>query len=98
MLDRTNGDKHYYQPGIGTYINTRSISHTSKLARLNSWYQKAKDSAVGTSFDLHVMVRSPLLMRLRPRSQLVSQGAYKFLMQVRVFEVPLVYSGPKFEP
>lgn len=35
------------KPGIGTYVTTRSISHTSMAARLNSWYQKAKDSAVG---------------------------------------------------
>ncbi|KAL9103551.1 MAG: hypothetical protein Q9163_001429 [Psora crenata] len=53
MLDRNNGDKHYYQPGIGTYVNSRSLSHTSTTARLKSWYQKAKDSAVGSSFDEH---------------------------------------------
>lgn len=35
------------KPGIGTYVTTRSLSHTSMAARLNSWYQKAKDSAVG---------------------------------------------------
>lgn len=37
------------KPGIGTYVTTRSLSHTSMAARLNSWYQKAKDSAVGNS-------------------------------------------------
>lgn len=43
------------EPGIGTYVNTRSLSHKSLSSRFNSWYQKAKDSAVGTSFDEHVM-------------------------------------------
>ena len=32
-------------------------------ARFNSWYQKAKDSAVGTSFDSHVMGGYKFLMR-----------------------------------
>ena len=31
-------------------------------SRLNSWYQKAKDSAVGTSFDEHVMGAYKFLM------------------------------------
>ncbi|KAL8832164.1 MAG: hypothetical protein Q9191_000437 [Dirinaria sp. TL-2023a] len=79
MLDRGNGDRHYYQvsgaPGIGTYVNTRSLSHTSLPARFSSWYQKAKDSAVGTSFDEHVM------------------GAYKFLMQAYNFEDDLYFFG-----
>ncbi|KAI9845143.1 MAG: hypothetical protein M1837_005028 [Sclerophora amabilis] len=56
MLDRTVDDQfHYYQPGIGTYTTSQGYSHTSMTARLSSWYQKAKDSAVGTSFDEHVM-------------------------------------------
>lgn len=64
MLDRNQGHQfHYYQPGIGTYVTTNSLSHTSLPARLNSWYQKAKDSAVGTSFDEHVMGGYKFLMR-----------------------------------
>lgn len=56
MLDRSDDDQfHYYQPGIGTYVVAKSLSHTSRLDRLKSWYAKAKDSAVGTSFDEHVM-------------------------------------------
>ncbi|CAF9906970.1 MAG: hypothetical protein ALECFALPRED_003031 [Alectoria fallacina] len=88
MLDRTNGDKHYYQPGIGTYVNTRSISHTSKLARFNSWYQKAKDSAVGTSFDLHVMGAYKFLMQCYEDDDIFffgfSRGAYvaRFLAEM----------------
>ena len=51
MLDRNDDDQfHYYQPGIGTYVVTKSSSHTSRLDRLKSWYAKAKDSAVGAFF------------------------------------------------
>lgn len=64
MLDRNDGAQfHYYQPGIGTYVVSTSLSHTSLFARFNSWYQKAKDSAVGTSFDEHVMGGYKFLMR-----------------------------------
>jgi len=58
MLDRTGDDQfHYYQPGIGTYVaqaNT-STSSAGRMKRFKHWYAKAKDSAIGTSFDLHVM-------------------------------------------
>lgn len=53
-----------WKPGIGTYVETTSVSlHTSVFTRFNSWYQKAKDSAVGTSFDEHVMGGYKFLMR-----------------------------------
>ena len=58
MLDRDGDDQyHYYQPGIGTYVTKTggSMTRTSRIERFKSWYAKAKDSAVGTSFDLHVM-------------------------------------------
>lgn len=56
MLDRNDESQHaYYQPGIGTYVTSSSLSHTSRIARVKSWYLKAKDSAVGTSFAQHVM-------------------------------------------
>ena len=56
MLDRDdNSQFHYYQPGIGTYIQSSSLSHSSKFDRLKSGYLKAKDSAIGTSFGgVHV--------------------------------------------
>ncbi|MCJ1419842.1 hypothetical protein MMC32_006198 [Xylographa parallela] len=38
-------------------------AHTSLPARLNSWFQKARDSAIGTSFDEHVMGGYKFLMR-----------------------------------
>ncbi len=56
MLDRTQGNTyHYYQPGIGTYVTSSSLDHTSVVTRLKSWYDKAKDSAVGSNFGDHVM-------------------------------------------
>ena len=49
MLDRNDDAQfHYYQPGIGTYVVAHSMSHTSRLDRLKSWYAKGKDSAVGS--------------------------------------------------
>ncbi|KAK7180614.1 short chain dehydrogenase reductase family [Paraphaeosphaeria sporulosa] len=67
LLDRNEDDQfHYYQPGIGTYIVTSSrkdVSHSGKLDRLKSWYIKAKDSAIGTSFAEHVMGGYKFLMR-----------------------------------
>jgi uncharacterized protein (DUF2235 family) len=58
MLDRNGDDQfHYYQPGIGTYIAqaNSSMSRKGRIDRFKHWYAKAKDSAIGTSFDLHVM-------------------------------------------
>lgn len=58
MLDRNGDDQfHYYQPGIGTYVAqaNSSMSRKGRIDRVKHWYAKAKDSAIGTSFDLHVM-------------------------------------------
>ncbi|KAL8994259.1 MAG: hypothetical protein Q9169_005712 [Polycauliona sp. 2 TL-2023] len=89
MLDRSNGiDAHYYQPGIGTYVNTSNLSHTSLTTRFKSWYQKAKDSAVGTSFDSHVMGGYKFLMRCYEDDDIFlfgfSRGAYvaRFLAEM----------------
>ncbi|MCJ1430261.1 hypothetical protein MMC29_008178 [Sticta canariensis] len=89
MLVRNNGfDKHYYQPGIGTYVNTRSLSHRSTSSRVYSWYQKAKDSAVGTSFDEHVMGAYKFLMATYEDDDIFlfgfSRGAYvaRFLAEM----------------
>ncbi|KFH43239.1 hypothetical protein ACRE_060460 [Hapsidospora chrysogenum ATCC 11550] len=90
MLDRTADDQyHYYQPGIGTYVVSGSLTHTSVRARLNSWYQKAKDSAVGSSFDQHVVGGYRFLMRFyNPGDEIYmfgfSRGAYiaRFLAEM----------------
>jgi uncharacterized protein (DUF2235 family) len=64
MLDRTKGHQyHYYQPGIGTYVTSTSLSHTGTFHRIKSAYLKAKDSAIGSSFDEHVMGGYKFLMR-----------------------------------
>ncbi|KAF2405393.1 hypothetical protein EJ06DRAFT_502573 [Trichodelitschia bisporula] len=64
MLDRSEESQfHYYQPGIGTYVECSSLSHTGKIEQLKLWYKKAKDSAIGTSFDHHVMGGYKFLMR-----------------------------------
>lgn len=64
MLDKE--DPHlfrYYQPGIGTYVESSSLSKKSRIGRIKSWYTKAKDQAVGTSFGEHVMAGYKFLMR-----------------------------------
>ncbi|KAM0263004.1 hypothetical protein ACHAQJ_001382 [Trichoderma viride] len=90
MLDRTADDQyHYYQPGIGTYVVSSSFSHTSMKARLRSWYQKTKDSAVGSSFDQHVVGGYRFLMRFyNPGDEIYmfgfSRGSYiaRFLAEM----------------
>lgn len=64
MINRDDGDTYtYYQPGIGTYVSSSNLEHTSLITRLGSWYAKAKDSAIGTSFAEHVMGGYRFLMR-----------------------------------
>ncbi|CAI7580190.1 unnamed protein product [Penicillium glandicola] len=64
MLDRSKSHQyHYYQPGIGTYVTTKSLTSHGRIQRIKSAYQKAKDSAVGSSFDEHVMGGYKFLMR-----------------------------------
>ncbi|KAJ5341177.1 hypothetical protein N7541_010301 [Penicillium brevicompactum] len=64
MLDRSKSHQyHYYQPGIGTYVTSKSLSSHGRFQRIKSAYQKAKDSAVGSSFDEHVMGGYKFLMR-----------------------------------
>ena len=64
MLDRSSGSGfHYYQPGIGTYVASASLSASGSIQKLKNWYTKAKDSAVGTSFDEHVVGGYKFLMQ-----------------------------------
>ncbi|CZS84578.1 unnamed protein product [Fusarium graminearum] len=90
MLDREADDQyHYYQPGIGTYVISGSLTHTGIKSRINSWYQKAKDSAIGSSFDQHVVGGYRFLMRFyNPGDEIYmfgfSRGAYiaRFLAEM----------------
>lgn len=68
---------------------SRSLSHTSLKSRLRSWYTKAKDSAVGSSFDHHVVGGYRFLMRFySPGDEIYifgfSRGAYiaRFLAEM----------------
>jgi uncharacterized protein (DUF2235 family) len=64
MLDRSSGKGfHYYQPGIGTYVASAGLSTSGTIAKLKNWYIKAKDSAIGTSFDDHVVGGYKFLMQ-----------------------------------
>ncbi len=63
MLDRSGNAFHYYQPGIGTYVTSDTLSTHSSFQKIKNWYIKAKDSAVGTSFDEHVVGGYKFLMR-----------------------------------
>ncbi|KAI0018619.1 hypothetical protein F4780DRAFT_781152 [Xylariomycetidae sp. FL0641] len=89
-LDREATDQfHYYQPGIGTYVVSSSLTHTGLLERLRSWYLKAKDSAIGSSFDQHVVGGYRFLMRFyEPGDDIYlfgfSRGAYiaRFLAEM----------------
>lgn len=90
MLDRNEGNQfHYYQPGIGTYITSNSLSSSGTFSRVKSWYLKAKDSAVGSSFDQHVIGGYKFLMRYySPGDEIYffgfSRGAYiaRFLSEM----------------
>ena len=90
MLDRSQSHQyHYYQPGIGTYVTSKSLSSHGRIQRIKSWYQKAKDSAIGSSFDEHVMGGYKFLMRYySPGDEIYfigfSRGAYiaRFLAEM----------------
>ncbi|EAW09783.1 T6SS phospholipase effector Tle1-like catalytic domain-containing protein [Aspergillus clavatus NRRL 1] len=90
MLDRSKSHQfHYYQPGIGTYVTTNTLSSHGRIHRIKSAYLKAKDSAVGSSFDQHVMGGYKFLMRYySPGDEIYfigfSRGAYiaRFLAEM----------------
>ncbi|KAH8703267.1 hypothetical protein BGW36DRAFT_333946 [Talaromyces proteolyticus] len=64
MLDRTKSHQfHYYQPGIGTYVSSNSLSSIGRIQRIRSAYLKMKDAAIGSSFDEHVLGGYKFLMR-----------------------------------
>lgn len=77
------------QAGIGTYVVSTSLTNTGRVARIKSWYMKAKDSAVGSSFDQHVVGGYRFLMRFyNPGDEIYifgfSRGAYiaRFLAEM----------------
>lgn len=75
--------------GIGTYVISDSLSHSGLRARIKSWYEKAKDSAIGSSFDQHVVGGYRFLMRFYQTGDEIymfgfSRGAYiaRFLAEM----------------
>ncbi|KAF9869400.1 short chain dehydrogenase reductase family [Colletotrichum karsti] len=93
MLDSTANDQfHYYQPGIGTYVVSENLTHNGLRAKCKSYYQMAKDSAIGSSFDQHVVGGYRFLMRYySPGDDIYmfgfSRGAYvaRFLAEMLDF-------------
>lgn len=64
MLNRNKRDQfHYYQPGIGTYVASPTLPSHDKIQRTWSALLKAKDAAVGSSFDEHVVGGYRFLMQ-----------------------------------
>lgn len=64
MLDRADGTTFtFYQPGIGTYVDTGHFQTSGTISKIKSWYLKSKDAAVGSSFAEHVMGGYKFLMR-----------------------------------
>lgn len=68
---------------------SNNLSRTGTVARFKSWYMKAKDSAVGSSFDHHVVGGYRFLMRFyNPGDEIYifgfSRGAYiaRFLAEM----------------
>ncbi|KAA8647928.1 hypothetical protein EYZ11_011747 [Aspergillus tanneri] len=90
MLDRNDASHcHYYQPGIGTYVTSPSLTDKGRLEKIKSAYMKAKDSAIGSTFAEHVMGGYKFLMRYySPGDKLYffgfSRGAYvaRFLAEM----------------
>ncbi|PGH01901.1 hypothetical protein GX51_04954 [Blastomyces parvus] len=91
MLDRNQGQQfHYYQPGIGTYVTSMKVpSHTGAFSRIKRSWIKAKDAAIGSSFDHHVLAGYRFLMRYySPGDEIFffgfSRGAYiaRFLAEM----------------
>ncbi|KAL3493259.1 hypothetical protein BJX62DRAFT_249666 [Aspergillus germanicus] len=91
MLDRSDSNRqyHYYQPGIGTYVTSVSLSDNGFLQKLKKAYTKAKAAAIGSTFADHVMGGYKFLMRYYcPGDQIYffgfSRGAYvaRFLAEM----------------
>ncbi|CEL02140.1 hypothetical protein ASPCAL03312 [Aspergillus calidoustus] len=91
MLDRSDSSSqyHYYQPGIGTYVTSVSLSDNGLIQKLKSAYVKAKAAAIGSTFADHVMAGYKFLMRYYcPGDQIYffgfSRGAYvaRFLAEM----------------
>ncbi|KAI9888526.1 MAG: hypothetical protein M1814_006860 [Vezdaea aestivalis] len=91
MLDRDCANQyHYYQPGIGTYVQNQFSNSSGGLwSRFKSWFSTTTDQAVGTSFVHHVLAGYQFLMRYYAPGDHIyvfgfSRGAYtaRFLCEM----------------
>ncbi|KAJ5965646.1 hypothetical protein N7481_012360 [Penicillium waksmanii] len=102
MLDRhKEGQFHYYQPGIGTYVKGQGNSATrgKMLPKIKSSIVSTVDQAVGTSFQQHVLAGYHFVMRYyQPGDHLYifgfSRGAYtaRFLAEM-IHDLGLLSKG-----
>ncbi|KAL0261285.1 hypothetical protein SLS55_004982 [Diplodia seriata] len=104
MLQRhTDGQFHYYQPGIGTYIKGQSKCSRRSIfdiwPAIKSSVLKAVDQALGTSFEDHVLSGYKFIMKHYCRGDHIyifgfSRGAYtaRFLAEM-VQQIGLLSRG-----
>ncbi|KAJ6084364.1 hypothetical protein N7486_011164 [Penicillium sp. IBT 16267x] len=102
MLDRhKEGQFHYYQPGIGTYVKGQGNSATrgKLLPKVKSNIITTVDQAVGTSFQQHVLAGYHFVMRYyQPGDHIYifgfSRGAYtaRFLAEM-IHDLGLLSKG-----
>ncbi|EPS38005.1 hypothetical protein H072_8270 [Dactylellina haptotyla CBS 200.50] len=87
LLDRTSENQfHYYQPGIGTYVQNES---TTFIGRMGDKIKTVVDQAVGTSFKTHVIAGYSFIMKYYNPGDCIyifgfSRGAYtaRFLSEM----------------
>ncbi|KAF3935175.1 hypothetical protein ABW20_dc0108233 [Dactylellina cionopaga] len=87
LLDRRSENQfHYYQPGIGTYVQNES---TTFLGRVGDKFKTVLDQAVGTSFKAHVIGGYSFIMKYYNPGDCIyifgfSRGAYtaRFLSEM----------------
>ncbi|KAJ5758693.1 hypothetical protein N7520_005849 [Penicillium odoratum] len=102
MLDRhQEGQFHYYQPGIGTYVKGQGSSATRGkfLAKLKSGVITTLDQMVGSSFQQHLLAGYEFVMRYyQPGDHIYifgfSRGAYtaRFLAEM-IHDLGLLSKG-----
>jgi uncharacterized protein (DUF2235 family) len=64
LLDRSDPTQYtWYNPGLGTYVDSSSVDQVSILAKIRSWYLKTTDLAFGSNVGDHVMAGYKFLMR-----------------------------------
>ena len=82
MLDKSDVTQvRYYQPGIGTYVTTTSMSDTSTITRFKAGLAKMKDAAIGSSLADHVMGGYKVSRLSPPKGLDIPDTPLQFLMK-----------------